>query len=135
MGARTNKTPKQSRKIASFSATYPAVLAGPKAERIQGYDFGALKTFKDSDDRDCIKGLSFTLTKNMRIEVSALKRHFNARLYRYPEVKDLYLKIMEASMDFWDTYAPLLTGFYTKLLSKVCEGATCSKVSNMCVGR
>ena len=31
-------------------------------------------------------------------------------------------------MDFWDTYVPLLTGFYTKLLLKVCKGAKCSKV-------
>ena len=55
MGARTNMIPKQSRIIASFSVTYPAVLAGLKAGHSQGYDFGALKTFKDWDYGDCRK--------------------------------------------------------------------------------
>ena len=47
MGTRTNLTLKQSRIIASFSATYRAILAGPKVGHSQDYDFGALKTFKD----------------------------------------------------------------------------------------
>ena len=49
MGARTIMTPKQSGIIASFSVTYPSALAGPKVGRSQGYNFGALKTFKDWD--------------------------------------------------------------------------------------
>ena len=77
MGVRTNMTPKQSRIVVSFSATYPAVLAGPKAGHSHGYDFGALKTFKDWDYRDRRKGLAFTLTNIMLIEVLALKDHFN----------------------------------------------------------
>ena len=52
MGARTNLTPKQSRIITSFSATYLAILAGPKAGHSQGHDFCALKTFKEWDFGD-----------------------------------------------------------------------------------
>ena len=44
LGARTNRTPRQGKIIASFSANYPAILAGPKAGRSSAYDFGALKT-------------------------------------------------------------------------------------------
>ena len=126
MGARTNLTPKQSRIIASFSAAYPSMLTGPKAGRSQGYDFGALKTFKDWDHGDCRKGLSFTFAKSMHIEVSTLKEHFNSWLCRHPLAKDLCLKILQVAMNFWDAYVPLLTGFYRKMLSKVCKGAKCS---------
>ena len=94
MGAGTNKTPKQSRIIDSFSVIYLAALAGPKTGRRKYYNFGALKIFKDWDHR-------VTLTKSMRIEISSLKGNFNARLCRHPEAKDLCLKILQAAMDFW----------------------------------
>ena len=57
-----------------------------------------------------------------------MKGHFEARLYRHPQTKDLCLKILQAAMDFLNAYVPLLMSFYTKLLSKVCEGGKCSKV-------
>ena len=65
MGAGTNKTPKQSRIIDSFSVIYLAALAGPKTGRRKYYNFGALKTFKDWDYGDCRKGLAFTITKSI----------------------------------------------------------------------
>ena len=111
MGARTNLTPKQSRIVASFSTTYPAILTGPKAGRSQGHDFCALKTFKDWDFRDCQKGLAFTLTKSMWIEALALKGHFEDQLCRHPQAKELCLKILQAAMDFWDAYVPLWCPF------------------------
>ena len=104
-------TLKQSSIIASFSATYPAILAGPKAGRSQGYDFGALKTFKDWDFGDCRKGLTFTLTKSIQTEVLDLKGYLEARLFRHLQAKDLCLKILQAAMGFWNTYVPLLTYF------------------------
>ena len=66
LGARTNRSPQQGKIIASFSANYPAILAGPKAGRSSAHDFGALKTPKDWDYGDCKKGLAFTLTASMR---------------------------------------------------------------------
>ena len=64
----------------------------------------------------------------MRTEVLALKGHFvNARLCRHPQAKDFCLKILQAAMEFWNAYVPLLMSFYAKLLSKVCEGGKFSK--------
>ena len=108
-------------------STCPAILAGPKAGHSQGYDFGALKTFKDCDYGECRKSLAFILTKSMRIEVLALKGHFTARLCRHPQAKDLCLKILQEAIDFWYTCVPIFTSFYKKLLSKVCKGGKCPK--------
>ena len=127
IGARTNLTPKQSRIIASFSVTYPVILASPKAGHSQGYDSGAMKAFKDLDFGDCQKVLAFTLTGRMQTEVLALKGHFDAQLCLHPQAKDLCPKILQAAMDFWNAYVPPLALFYTKLLSKVCKGGKCSK--------
>ena len=49
-----------------------------------------------------------------------------AWLAQYPTTKDLCLKILQETMDFWNSYVPMLTAFYKKLLAKVCGGKTCS---------
>ena len=63
----------QSMVVASFSATYPAVLAGPKAGDDHRKDFSAIKTLEEWDKRDYQHGLLITLTKSMQDEVMALQ--------------------------------------------------------------
>ena len=55
-----------------------------------------------------------------------LKGHMHARLGCHPKALDLCLKIVHATIDFWDSFVPLLTGFYSKLLATVYEGGKCS---------
>ena len=62
----------------------------------------------------------------MQDEVEALKSHLEARLTHYPTAKDLCLKILQETMDFRNSYVPMLTAFYRKLLAKVCGEKTCS---------
>ena len=75
LGSRTGMTMQQSTIMASFSATYPAVLVSPKAGRDQSKDFSAMKTFVEWNNEDSQHGLSITLTKSMCDEVTALHRH------------------------------------------------------------
>ena len=65
MGSRTGMIPRQSTAVALFSATYPAVLAGPKMGWDQSKDFSAMKTFAKWDDEDSQHDISITLTKSM----------------------------------------------------------------------
>ena len=44
----------------------------------------------------------------------------------HPIAKDLCLKILQEAMDFLNSYVPMLTTFYQKLIAKVCEGGKCS---------
>ena len=52
MGARTSISPRQSTIVASFSVSYPVIMAGPKASRDYIQDFGDMKTFKEWDKGD-----------------------------------------------------------------------------------
>ena len=58
----------------------------------------------------------------MQGDVEALKGNFEARLVGHPIMKDLCLKILQEAMDFWNSYVPMLTAFYQKLIANVCEG-------------
>ena len=61
--------------MVSFSATYPVVLAGPKAGLDQSKDFSAMKTFVEWDKEDSQHGMSVTITKSMQDEMAALHGH------------------------------------------------------------
>ena len=56
--------------------------------------------------------------------MTVLQGHIQAHLDNNPEVQDLYLKIIIAAMDLWESYVPMFTGFCIKLLTKVCKGGS-----------
>ena len=85
-------------------------------------DFGAMRTFEEWDKGDVIHGLAITLTKSIRDELMVLQGHIQACLGSHPKVLDLCLKIFQAAMDFWESFVPMFTRFYSKLLVKICEG-------------
>ena len=99
MGAKTGLIPYQSRVIASFSATYPSVSAGPNEGCDKSFDFSAMKFFKEWDKDDAHHGLAITLTCSMHDEKAALVRHIETRLECHPVAKELCLKILDACMD------------------------------------
>ena len=77
MGIRKGLSPRQSTIVAPFSASYSAILAGPKAgqDSVQSgtfVDFRAMKTFEEWDKGDSHHGLVITLTKSIHDELTAL---------------------------------------------------------------
>ena len=132
IGVQTGLSPRYFTTVALFSVSYPAILPGPNAglDLIQHstfVDFGAMRTFDEWYEGDAHHGLAVTLTKNMRYELMVLQCHIQARLGNNPEAQDLYLKIITATMDLWESYVPMFTGFCNKLLTNFCEGGNFSK--------
>ena len=87
-----------------------------------------MRTFDEWVKGNTIHGLAITITKSMHYELTVLRGCIHAPLGGHTKALDLCLKqILQAAIDFWESFLPLFTGFHNKLLAKVCEGGACSK--------
>ena len=93
-----------------------------------------MRTFKEWGKGGAIRGLAITLTNHIRDELMLLQGHIQACLGSKYETQDLCPKIVTAGMDFWESYVPMFTGFYSKLLANVYEGGFSKALKDACWG-
>ena len=93
------------------------MLAGPKEGYDKSFDFSVMKSSGEWDKEDAQHSLTITLLYSMCDEKAALVRHIETRLEFHLVAKELGLKILDASMDWWEAFFSDASGFYNKIVA------------------